>query len=255
MMRATIINFKAPGKTRIDMRHQLVLLALLSALLFMPAASALPDEAVGRVVTVISGDSLGVEMLISDGRTNAIDSIKLADIEAPSTVTAQGKASQKYAFSMLKNKMVYLDISDNNSTRNEWNQLICVIYLMDSDYRPVWPPVNRILVEDGYARQVDDPGNEFDPSAWWKTPPVFSVGEKREQLISMLEKAKHDHEMALAAPSPVLNSTNSSMTSGSSTSSFSAGGTASSFAAGSSKQGSVLEKDASTGRISIGYRK
>lgn len=237
------------------MRHRLVLLVLLSALLFMPATSALPDEAVGRVVTVISGDSLGVEMLVADGRTNAIDSIKLADIEAPSTVTAQGKASQKYAFSMLKNKMVYLDISDNNSTRNEWNQLICVIYLMDSDYRPVWPPVNRILVEDGYARQVDDPGNEFDPSAWWKPPPVFSVGKKRDQLISMLEKAKQDQEMALAAPLPVLNSPNSSMTSGSSASGFSVGNTGSSFTAGSSKQGSVLEKDASTGRISIGYRK
>ncbi|MDD4651376.1 MAG: hypothetical protein PHQ34_04010 [Methanothrix sp.] len=241
------------------MRHQLVLLALLSALPFTSVGSALHDEAVGRVVTVISGDSLGVEMLISDGRTNAIDSIKLADIEAPSTVTAQGKASQKYANSLLKNKMVYLDISDNNSTRNEWNQLICVIYLMDSEYRPVWPPVNRILVEDGYARQVDDPSNEFDPSAWWKPPPVFPPGEKRDQLIAMLEKAKQAEEMALAAPSPIQgaisSSPNSSITRGSSASSFSAGSTASSFSAGSSKQGSVLEKDASSGRISIGYRK
>jgi hypothetical protein len=155
--------------------------------------------------------------------------------------------------------MVYLDISDNNSTRNEWNQLICVIYLMDSEYRPVWPPVNRILVEDGYARQVDDPSNEFDPSAWWKPPPVFPPGEKRDPLIAMLEKAKQAEEMALAAPSPIQgaisSSPNSSMNRGSSASSFSAGSTASSFSAGSSKQGSVLEKDASSGRISIGYRK
>jgi endonuclease YncB( thermonuclease family) len=232
------------------MRHQLVLSVLLLALIFMPAASGLPDGAVGRVVTVISGDSLGVEMLIADGRTNAIDSIKLADIIAPSTVTEQGKASQKYALSLLKNKMVYLDINDNNSTRNEYNQLLCVIYLMDSEYRPIWPPVNRILVEDGHARQVDDPNTEFDPSSWWKPPPVFPPGEKRDQLIAMLEKAKQAEEMALAAPSPIqpaiMNRPNSSMTAGSS---------ASSFAVGSSKKGSVLEKDASSGRISIGYRK
>jgi endonuclease YncB( thermonuclease family) len=220
------------------------------ALAFLPETSGLPDEAIGRVVSVISGDSLGIEMLIADARTNAIDSIKLADIQAPSTVTDQGKASQKYALSLLKNKMVYLDINDNNSTRNEWNQLICVIYLMDSEYRPVWPPVNRILVEEGYATQNDDLNNEFDSSDWWKPPPVFPPGEKRDQLIAMLEKAQQTEEMALASLSPIepaiMNSTNSSMLAGSSKSSF---------AVGSSKKNSVLEKDASSGRISIGYRK
>jgi hypothetical protein len=146
--------------------------------------------------------------------------------------------------------MVYLDINDNNSTRNEWSQLLCVIYLMDSEYRPVWPPVNRILVEDGYAKQVDDPNNEFDPSVWWKPPPVFPLGDKRDQLIAMLKKAQQDREMALAAPSPIqpaiANSPNLSML---------AGSTKSSFAVGSAKKGSVLEKDASSGRVSIGYRK
>lgn len=228
----------------------MVLLVLLATLFFVPATYGLPDEAVGRVVSVISGDSLGVEMLIADERTNAIDSIKLADIAAPSTVTDKGKASQKYALSLLKNKMVYLDINDNNSTRNEWNQLFCVVYLMDSDYRPVWPPVNRILVEDGYARQVDDHNNEFDPSAWWKPPPVFPPGEKRDQLIAMLEKAKQDQENALAALSPIEPATASS-----SNLSMLIGSSKSSFAVGSSKHGSVLEKDASSGRISIGYRK
>ncbi|OPY48713.1 MAG: hypothetical protein A4E49_03404 [Methanosaeta sp. PtaU1.Bin112] len=222
------------------MRHQLVLMISLMALVFLPETSGLPDEAIGRVVSVISGDSLGIEMLIADARTNAIDSIKLADIEAPSTVTTQGKASQKYALSLLKNKMVYLDINDNNSTRNEWNQLICVIYLMDSEYRPVWPPVNRLLVEEGHARQNDDPNNEFDSSTWWKPPPVFPPGEMRDQLIAMLEKAEQTEEMALAEQS-----SNSSLI----------GGFQSSFAVGNSKKGSVLEKDASSGRVSIGYRK
>jgi endonuclease YncB( thermonuclease family) len=138
------------------MMRQLALLILSLVLIFMPAAFGLPDEAVGRVVSVISGDSLGIEMLIADARTNNIDSIKLADIQAPSTVTKEGKAAQKYALSLLKNKTVYLDINDNASgARNEWSQLICVIYLMDSEYRPVWPPVNRILVDGGYARLMN----------------------------------------------------------------------------------------------------
>ncbi len=221
------------------MMRQLALLATLLALSSMPAAFGLPDEAVGRVVSVISGDSLGIEMLIGDARTKDIDSIKLADIEAPSTVTAEGKASQKYTLSLLKNKMVYLDI-DNNTTRNVWSQLISVIYLLDSDFRPVWPPVNRILVEEGYAKQNDDPNNEFDPSAWWKPPPVFPPGEKSAQLKAMVEEAQQAEEKALAEQS-----SNSSLI----------GSSGSSLVIGGSKKGGVLEKDSTSGRISIGYRK
>jgi endonuclease YncB( thermonuclease family) len=221
------------------MMRQLAILVMLSVLYFLPPVFALPDEAVGRVVSVVSGDSLGIEMLIGDARTKDIDSIKLADIEAPSTVTAEGKASQKYALSLLKNKMVYLDI-DNNTTRNVWSQLICVIYLLDSDFRPVWPPVNRILVEEGYAKQNDDPNNEFDPSIWWKPPPVFPPGEKSAQLKAMLEEAQQAEENAFAKQS-----SNSSLI----------GSSRSSFVIGGSNKGGVLEKDSTSGRVSIGYRK
>jgi endonuclease YncB( thermonuclease family) len=190
-------------------------LALLLVLVFMPAGLGLPDEAVGRVVSVISGDSLGIEMLIADARTNNVDSIKLADIEAPSTVTAEGKAAQRYAHSLLKNKTVYLDINDNTSgTRNEWSQLICVVYLMDSDFRPVWPPVNRMLVDGGHARLNDDVNNEFNSSAWWQGPPAFPPGKKRDLLKAMLSGAKMEDI----------------------------------------KKGSILEKDSASGQMSIGYR-
>src|SRR5512140_4033498 len=105
-----------------------LLLAFLSVQsIVIPVASGVPEEAVGRVVSVISGEALGVQMLISHPRTNDVDSIKLADIASPSTVTPEGKAAQKYARSLLWNKTVYLDI-DNSTTsgRNEWSQLICV---------------------------------------------------------------------------------------------------------------------------------
>lgn len=209
------------------------LLVLLLALFFMPVAFGLPDEAVGRVVSVISGDSLGIEMLIADARTNNIDSIKLADIEAPSTVTSEGKAAQKYALSLLKNKMVYLDINDNTTgTRNEWSQLICVVYLMDSEYRPVWPPFNRVLVDAGHARLIDDKNNEFDPSTWWQQPPAFPPGENRDLLKAMLEKQPLPVQGPIAAPS-----------------------SSSGLIMGNSMKSSVLEKDIASGRVSIGYRK
>jgi hypothetical protein len=183
------------------MKQQLVLLALSLFLVFLPAAFGLPDEACGRVVSVISGDSLGIEMLIADASTNSVDSIKLADIAAPSTITAEGKAAQKYALSLLKNKMVYLDINDNASgQRNKWNQLICVIYLMDSEFRPVWPPVNRILVDGGYARLNEDKNNEFNSSAWWQQPPVFLPGEKSDLLTAMLEKLPQPERVTLVEP-------------------------------------------------------
>ena len=171
----------------------LLLMTLLSAFLsiqaaVIPVASGVPEEAVGRVVSVISGEALGVQMLISDPRTNNVDSIKLADIASPSTVTPEGKAAQKYARSLLWNKTVYLDIDNSTSSgRNEWSQLICVVYLVDSEYRPIWPPVNRIIVDAGYAKVDDDKKNEFDPGAWWKEPTI-PEGEKENLTRDIAEK-------------------------------------------------------------------
>jgi hypothetical protein len=154
----------------------------------IPVASGVPEEAVGRVVSVISGNSLGVQMLISDPRTNNGDSIKLADIASPSTVTPEGKAAQKYVRSLLWNKTVYLDIDNSTSSgRNEWSQLICVVYLVDSEYRPIWPPVNRIIVDMGYAKVDDDKKNEFDPSTWWKEPTI-PEGERENLTRETAEK-------------------------------------------------------------------
>ena len=162
--------------------------SLIILLLLMPAAWGMPDEAVGRVVSVVSGDCLGIEMIISDPRTNHIDSIKLADIAAPSTVTPEGKAAKAYAVSLLKNKTVYLDIDDNLSQcRSQWGQLICLVYLMDENYQPIWPPVNRLMVDSGHALLAEDKGNEFNASQWWQQPPLPLSAEKRDQLKAMLE--------------------------------------------------------------------
>jgi len=166
----------------VAMRQKRAIFSIMIIVLFEashPGVLAVPDEAVGRIVSVISADSLGIEMQINDPRTRGVDSVKLADILAPSTVTAEGKAAQKAAESLLKNQTVYIDIDENSSEgRNEWGQLVCVIYLMDSRYRPVWPPVNRILVDEGHADLVEDSNNEFDSASWWKDSDPIPQGSK-----------------------------------------------------------------------------
>lgn len=120
---------------------------------------------------------------------------------------------------MLKNQTVYIDIDENSSDgRNEWGQLICVIYLIDSQYRPMWPPVNRILVDDGHADLAEDSNNEFDSAAWWLDP--TPQGSKGNIL---------KYRNMMTAPQPAAESLN--------------GGTKS----------SVLDMS-NAGQISIGYR-
>jgi hypothetical protein len=200
---------------------------LLIILLFIqatviPVAVGVPEEAVGRVVSVISGDSLGIEIMISDPRTNNVDSIRLADIISPSTVTPEGKAAKEYASSLLKNKTVYIDIDDSTASgRNEWSQLICVLYLMDSENRPMWPPVNRIIVDYGFAKLDDDRKNEFDPTTWWQEPTIMPEGSKGNLLKKMAEE-----RTASGGNVTVIDATKSG----------------------------VMQKDTQSGRVSIGYR-
>lgn len=204
------------------------ILALILTIALIKSVGGAPDEVIGRVVSVISGDSFGIEMKTSDPRVNKIDSVKLADIEAPSTLMPKGKDARKYADSMLKNRTVSIDIDDNTSSgRNEWNQLICVIYLMTSDNRLIWPPVNRIMVDSGHAVLNDDKSNEFDASTWWKDP-----------TVSLESKAKSIPKNLVSAPSASqekdLNSTRVLEKDPHST--------------------SVLEKNPTSGGVNIGYR-
>lgn len=205
------------------MKLNLALLLVMMMLIvqaFNPGARAVPDEAVGRIVSVISADSLGIELQINDPRTRGVDSVKLADIAAPSTVTPEGKAAKEAADLLLKNQTVYIDIDESSSDgRNEWGQLICVIYLIDSQYRPMWPPVNRILVDDGHADLAEDSNNEFDSAAWWQDP--IPQGSKGNIL---------KYRNMMTAPQAAANSPN--------------GGTKS----------SVLDMESNAGQISIGYR-
>jgi endonuclease YncB( thermonuclease family) len=150
--------------------------ALLLTLALLQAVNAAPDEAIGRVVSVLSGDSFGIEIAVGDERVQRIDRVKLADVDSPSTLEAPGKAAKKYASSILRNKTVYLDIDDKlPGGRNDMGLLVCVVYLQDSNSRPVWPPFNRIVVDEGHAVVNDVGNNEFNASAWWQPPPEMKI--------------------------------------------------------------------------------
>jgi hypothetical protein len=208
-----------------------LLLALLIWALLVQSSLCALDEAVGKVVGVIRGDSFAVEILIPDSRAMAIDSVKLADIATPSTVLPEGKASSKFTESLVKGKLVFMDISDRPASgRNEWGQLVCVVYLMDEGYHPLWPPLNRILVDSSKAALRDDPGNEFNSSVWWQKP---NLPKTTRADLQQNPKAIAPNTKAIE-PNPVTKGTSVSK---------------------DTLSGSILAKDDKTGRISIGYRK
>jgi hypothetical protein len=164
-------------------------LALLLALLYLNLVIGAPDEAIGRVVSILGGDSFGVQIEISDPRTKNIDRVKLADVVSPSTLTSEGKMARNFTSSILKNKTVFLDIDDNSiSGRNALGQLVCVVYLMDSDLRPAWPCFNRVLVDNAYATINDAKENEFNSSNWWQEAPKININRSRIIAASGKEK-------------------------------------------------------------------
>ena len=158
-------------------------LVILLTLIFLQLAAATPDEAVGRVVSTLGGDSFGIEMGSSDPRTRQIDRVKLADVVSPSTLTPEGRIAKEFTASILKNRTVYLDIDDDSAGgRNDLGQLICVVYLIDSEFRPVWPCFNRMLVDNGYAVVKDSKNNEFNASTWWQKAPDMNM--KRSVIMA-----------------------------------------------------------------------
>ncbi len=174
------------------------LLVLLLIAVLLCSAAAAPDEAIGRVVSILSGDSFGIEIASGDSRAQRIDRVKLADVDSPSTLIAEGKAAKKYTASILRNKTVYLDIDDKTpGGRNDVGQLICVVYLVDSNSRPIWPPFNQKIVVDGHAAVNDDMNNEFNATTWWQAPPemritrqfpILNEGEALRPEAKVLEK-------------------------------------------------------------------
>lgn len=209
---------------------------------FATVVSGAPDEVVGRVVSVVSGNAFGIEMLTPDARVKNIDSVLLADVVSPSTVTPEGKKAREYSDAMLKNKTVYLDIDDNSTGgRNGWSQLICVMYLMDSDSRPVWPPFNRILVDSGNGVLKDDKKNEFNASSWWQEAPATFTAKAK-----WADEKESTNRVDVGVLTRAASMGNSLKTEAKSAQTQ--------ILPNDPNSTSILKKDARSGAVSIGYR-
>ncbi len=230
------------------------ILVLFYLLLLSNDVLGAPDEAIGRVVSVISGDSFGIEVQLSDPRTHQVDSVKLADVISPSTVFPAGKVAREYANSMLKNKTVFLDIDDNlHNGRNEWGQLVCTVYLMDSNYKPIWPCFNRMLVDSLNAELQADETSEFNASSWWENKPSLPK-ETRARLLKMDEEKAYIHSDQPA--NSIIASSKSSRNLGIQHYQYPKAKTNQAFAVVSNNPNStsILKKDPNSGMVSIGYR-
>lgn len=151
------------------MMMKLILLLALAALA-APSSRAAPDEASGVVVAVLSGDVFEVQIVRADPRTGSgIETVKLAAINLSGNGSVEGKAAEEFIGSLLMDRTVWLDIDEErDGGRDPLGRLICVAYLEDPDGRiNLTHPVNRILVDEGFALVGGSEGSQFDPTRWW----------------------------------------------------------------------------------------
>lgn len=140
----------------------------LALLLLISLAGAAPDEAMGRVVKVVDGDTFDVDLQEHDNRiTEDLIRIRLADIDCPETrgpkACEAGKKASAYTQAWLLNSIVFLDIDDKKGT-DPYDRWVAVCYLDDKG--EPGKNFNKALVDAGHAVIKDFKDNEFDPRSW-----------------------------------------------------------------------------------------
>ncbi len=167
-----------------------ILRTILILTLVAAFASAAPDEADGTVVAVISGDVFEIAILHADPRIGSgVETVRLADLKLPPAESAEGEAAREFARSLLSNRTVSLDIdNDSEDGRDHLGRLLSVVYLVDPDGGVnTTHPVNRILVDSGFAEVDDSEGDEFDPADWWASDGQLSEDGDIRVVINEVE--------------------------------------------------------------------
>ena len=143
-----------------------VTLLALALMLSICLATGSPDEAYGRVVKVVDGDTFDVQLqdsLISEDLIR----IRLADIDCPETrgsnACEAGKKASAYTKSWLLSTYVFLDLDDKTG-KDPYGRWVAVVYLAE-DGKPE-RNFNKQLVDSGHAVIEDFKNNEFDPWSW-----------------------------------------------------------------------------------------
>jgi len=144
-------------------------LLILALLLSISLATGSSDEAYGRVIKVVDGDTFDVSL--QDYNTSQIAEdvirIRLADIDTPEVrgpkACEAGKKASAYTRTWLLSNYVFLDLDDKTG-KDPYGRWVAVVYLSE-DGRP-GRNFNKQLVDSGHAVIEDFRNNEFDPGSW-----------------------------------------------------------------------------------------
>lgn len=124
--------------------------------LLLPLASALSDEARGKVTYVTDGDTITLE---------GLGVVRLADVDSPELAATDGPEAKEYTRKQLLGKLVLLD-QDNKTGLDRYGRKVCVVFLSNAD-GTLGEIFNRMLVDAGHATVEDIRDNKFDPREWW----------------------------------------------------------------------------------------
>lgn len=145
------------------------LINALAVLLLISLAAGAPDEAYGRVIKVVDGDTFDIALQDYNSSRIAEDviRIRLADIDTPETrgpkACEAGKVASAYARTWLLSNYVFLDLDDKTG-KDPYGRWVAVAYLSE-DGKP-GRNFNKMLVDSGHAVIEDFKNNEFDPGSW-----------------------------------------------------------------------------------------
>ena len=147
-----------------------IIIPILALVLFLPSlAAGAPDEAYGRVIKVIDGDT--IDIALQDYNSSQVSEdvirIRLADIDTQETRGAKaceaGKKASAYTRTWLLSNYVFLDLDDETG-KDPYGRWVAVVYL--SENNQPGRIFNKMLVDSGHAVIEDFRNNEFDPWSW-----------------------------------------------------------------------------------------
>jgi micrococcal nuclease len=143
---------------------KIAILLILALLLWFCLATGSPDEAYGRVVKIVDGDTIDVQLQDSLLSEDLIR-VRLADIDTPETrgpeACEAGKKASAYTKTWLQSAYVFLDLDDKTG-KDPFDRWVAVVYL--SENNQPGRNFNKMLADAGHAVIEDFKNNEFDPS-------------------------------------------------------------------------------------------
>jgi micrococcal nuclease len=151
------------------LQKKAVILLIMVLLISVCLVAGAPDEAYGRVIKVVDGDTFDIALQDYSSSQIAEDviRIRLADIDTPETHGAKaceaGEKAAAYTRTWLLSTYVFLDMDDKTG-KDPYGRWVAVVYLA-VDGRP-GRNFNKQLVDAGHAVIEDFKNNEFDPGNW-----------------------------------------------------------------------------------------